>query len=88
MTLNEDGTLNEDKDRDRGWTVELAFPWKEMTLLARGDGRSLPPTDGDVWRIDLFRFNHYKEAPPATDSGGWAWVNGRSISLASEKSMG
>ncbi len=68
-----DGTINKDTDRDRGWTVELAFPWAGMTLLAEGDHRALPPQDGDVWRIDFSRFNTYKEAPPAQDSGGWVW---------------
>jgi len=68
-----DGTLNHSKDRDRRWTVELAFPWKGMEWLAKSDGRSLPPKVGDVWRIDFSRFNQYKEAPPATDSGGWVW---------------
>ena len=66
------GTLNDDSDRDRGWTVELAFPWQEMQWLAKGDGRSLPPRPGDVWRMDLFRFNPYLAAAPETDSGGWA----------------
>ena len=68
-----DGTVNKDTDRDRGWTVELAFPWKGMAALAMGDNRALPPKDGDVWRIDFSRFNQYKEAPPAKDSGGWFW---------------
>jgi hypothetical protein len=68
-----DGTLNDDSDRDRGWTVELAFPWASMGVLTKGDGRSLPPSEGDVWRMDLSRFNQYKEAPPANDPGGWAW---------------
>jgi len=67
-----DGTINKDEDRDRGWTVEMAFPWKGMELLAKADGRSLPPKDGDEWRLDFSRFNQYKEAPPAKDSGGWA----------------
>ena len=66
-----DGTVNDDKDRDRGWTVELAFPWAGMKALAT-DGRALPPRNGDVWRIDLSRFNTYKETAPAQDSGGWA----------------
>ncbi len=44
-----------------------------MAWLARSDHRSLPPTEEDVWRIDFSRFNQYKEAPPAKDSGGWAW---------------
>lgn len=65
-----DGTLNEDADRDRGWTVELALPWKGLEALA--GGRSLPPKDGDIWRMDFSRFNQYKEAPPRKDSGGWA----------------
>jgi hypothetical protein len=69
-----DGTLNDDRDRDRGWTVELALPWKGFTALARGDGRALPPRDGDTWRMDFSRFNTYKAAPPKEDSGGWAWT--------------
>jgi hypothetical protein len=69
-----DGTVNNDKDRDRGWTVELAFPWKGMQWLAKAENRALPPRDGDVWRMDFSRFNTYKEAPPANDSGGWVWT--------------
>jgi hypothetical protein len=68
-----DGTLNKDDDHDRGWSVELAFPWKGMVWLAKADGRSAPPKEGDTWRIDFSRFNHYKEAAPAKDSGGWVW---------------
>ncbi len=66
-----DGTLNDNSDRDRGWTVELALPWQGLKHLA--DGRSLPPKEGDTWRMDFSRFNQYKEAAPAKDSGGWAW---------------
>jgi len=69
-----DGTVNNDKDRDRGWTVELAFPWKGMKWLAKAENRPLPPRDGDVWRMDFSRFNTYKQAPPAKDSGGWVWT--------------
>lgn len=68
-----DGTLNDDTDRDRGWTVELAFPWQSLKWLAT-DGRALPPKHGDGWRMDFSRFNSYKEAPPAQDSGGWFWT--------------
>lgn len=67
-----DGTLNDSSDTDRGWTVELALPWKSMNWLAKGDGRSLPPKPNDAWRIDLFRFNKTKAPEPAKDSGGWA----------------
>ena len=68
-----DGTVNQDQDRDRGWTVELAFPWRGMEWLAKADQRALPPRNNDVWRMDISRFNTYKEAPPAKDSGGWVW---------------
>ncbi len=68
-----DGTINNHRDHDRGWTVELAFPWKGLATLAKADGRSLPAKEGDVWRMDFSRFNQYKEAPPAKDSGGWVW---------------
>ena len=49
-----DGTLNDDRDIDRGWTVELSFPWKGMSALAQG--RALPPRAGDIWRMDFSRF--------------------------------
>ncbi len=69
-----DGTLNDNTDRDRGWTAELAFPWQGMRQFTEASGRSLPPEEGDVWRIDFSRFNQYKEALPAQDCGGWSWT--------------
>lgn len=69
-----DGTVNKDDDRDRGWSVELAFPWKGLEWLVKTDSRALPPKNGDEWRMDFSRFNSYKEAPPAKDSGGWVWT--------------
>jgi len=71
--VQRDGTINNPRDRDRGWTAELAFPWSGMKWLAQADGRALPPREGDTWRIDFSRFNMLKEAPPARDSGGWFW---------------
>lgn len=68
-----DGTLNDDTDRDRGWTVELAFPWSGMRIPSLGDNRAIPPRSGDTWRMDFSRFNQYREAAPAKDSSGWAW---------------
>ncbi len=68
-----DGTVNDDRDVDRGWTVEVALPWRGMKWLAT-DGRALPPKEGDVWRMDFSRFNTYKAPAPAEDSGGWVWT--------------
>lgn len=48
------GTLNNNGDIDTGWTVEIAFPWSGMSHLAKG--RSLPPRDGDQWRVFFGRF--------------------------------
>jgi hypothetical protein len=66
-----DGTLNDDSDIDRGWTVELAFPWQGMSVLAQG--RPLPPRDGDVWRMNFSRFEalHYGGVRAHPDPG-WA----------------
>ncbi len=62
-----DGTLNDDSDRDQGWTVELALPWAGMGPLAAE--RALPPHEGDEWRISFSRFNQYKGSE--ADSSGW-----------------
>jgi hypothetical protein len=66
------GTLNKREDKDQGWTVELAFPWKGMKWLA--DGRSLPPKNGDLWRIDCSRFQQVgRHGQRLNPSAGWTW---------------
>jgi hypothetical protein len=49
-----DGRINDPRTVDRGWTVELAFPWSGMSHLA--NGRALPPAPGDVWQMLFGRF--------------------------------
>lgn len=49
-----DGTLNDNNDIDKGWSLEIAIPWSSLGLLA--NGRSLPPVNGDVWVMFLGRF--------------------------------
>jgi len=49
-----DGTLNDCTKVDNGWSAEVAIPWESLKPLA--DGRSLPPTDGDIWKFFLGRF--------------------------------
>ena len=46
------GTLNDPKDKDRGWTIEIAWPWKGLKQLA---SRPLPPKDGDQVRVNFSR---------------------------------
>lgn len=67
-----DGTLNDASDKDRGWSVEVAVPWKELAMLDLSKPRDLPPKVGDLWRIDFSRFNQTKEPNNPNDSGGWA----------------
>ncbi len=47
-----DGTLNDPSDTDRGWSVEIAWPWKSLLELTN---RPIPPADGDQWRINFSR---------------------------------
>ena len=46
------GTLNRPGDRDDGWTVEIAMPWKILREAAP-DHRA--PKPGDRWRINFSR---------------------------------
>jgi hypothetical protein len=47
-----DGTLNDPTDIDKGWSVEIAFPWKVLGELAY---RPAPPRDGEQWRVNFSR---------------------------------
>jgi hypothetical protein len=47
-----DGTLNDPRDEDRGWSVELALPW---SAFDRHGAVRCPPRDGDHWRLNFSR---------------------------------
>jgi hypothetical protein len=47
-----EGSLNNPGDRDEGWTVELAIPWKVLAPIA---DRACPPAAGDIWRVNFSR---------------------------------
>ena len=49
-----EGTLNDNSDIDKGWSAEIAIPWRSLGLLA--NGRNIPPANGDIWHIFLGRF--------------------------------
>lgn len=46
------GTLNDSRDLDDGWSVEIAIPWSAFGARAR---MPLPPRDGDQWRVNFSR---------------------------------
>jgi len=66
-----DGTINDNTDIDKGWTVEIAIPWPSLKWLA--NGRSLPPKNGDIWRIFLGRFQKLTSSGKEIDPHP-AWV--------------
>ncbi len=47
------GTINNPNDRDVGWSVEIAFPWKVLGEYAKH--QHAPPLEGDQWRVDFSR---------------------------------
>jgi hypothetical protein len=47
-----DGTLNDPGDRDSGWSVEIALPWRALGEYAH---RPVPPREGEQWRINYSR---------------------------------
>ena len=72
--IHVDGSINWHRDRDRGWSGELVFPWKGWDDLARGQ-RPIPPQEGDVWRVGCSRVEHGRN-----EEGAVAW--GRDWSIA------
>jgi hypothetical protein len=67
-----DGKLNDASVIDKGWSLEIAIPWKSLAHLA--NGRSLPPQNGDEWRIFFGRFQ--KMQPSGIEvhpHPAWAW---------------
>jgi hypothetical protein len=67
-----DGTINEPSSVDRGWTVELALPWRGLAPLA--NGRSIPPRPGDTWRVFFGRFELLSPSGvEVRPHPAWAW---------------
>jgi hypothetical protein len=72
-----DGTLNDPRDTDRGWVIEMAFPWKVLTELAMSKD---PPQDGDQWRVNFSRVEWQHEIVngvyrrvAGTREDNWVW---------------
>ncbi|MRX07587.1 hypothetical protein GJ697_07065 [Pseudoduganella sp. FT25W] len=60
------GTLNKSTDKDRGWTVEIAYP-----LSAFASRQAVPkPRDGTTWRINFSRVE-WTSGQPNEDN--WVW---------------
>lgn len=87
-----DGTLNDPTDTDRGWTVEIAWPWPSIKEMSMG---AVPPEDGDQWRINFSRvewdFNiidhKYKKVPKRPEHN-WVWSPQGVINMHRPESWG
>ena len=72
-----DGTINDARDVDRGWTVELAFPWSVLGEFAH---KPAPPRNGDEWRVNFSRVEwpvditgrDYRK-PAGAKEDNWVW---------------
>ena len=49
------GTLNNPRDVDKGWTIEIAIPWEIVRALDTTTDRERTPRDGDQWRVNFSR---------------------------------
>ncbi|MDR2101299.1 MAG: carbohydrate-binding family 9-like protein [Treponema sp.] len=66
-----DGKINDPASIDKGWTVEIAFPWAGLARMY--SRRTFPPAEGDILRAAFFRFEalHY-HGKNLNESIGWA----------------
>lgn len=53
-----DGTLNNPRDTDRSWSVEIAWPLASLREISYG---GVPPRDGTRWRINFSRVQWHHE---------------------------
>jgi len=50
--VNIDGTLNDPSDMDKGWSIEIAIPWKAFYNNYRSNES---PKDGEQWKVNFSR---------------------------------
>jgi hypothetical protein len=71
------GTLNDPRDQDKGWTVEMALPWQVLGEFAH---QAAPPAEGDQWRVNFSRVEWQHEIVEGkyrkvanTREDNWVW---------------
>jgi hypothetical protein len=45
------GTVNNSKDKDTSWSVEMAIPFRSLQI----GNANMPPKEGEIWRINFSR---------------------------------
>jgi cellulose/xylan binding protein with CBM9 domain len=87
-----DGTVNDPRDVDRAWSVELAFPWRVLAEVARVPA---PPRDGDQWRVNFSRVQWplevaggaYQKSTTAKEHN-WVWSPQHVVDMHRPESWG
>jgi len=70
------GTVNKPDDTDLGSVFEIAIPFKKLGKIA--GKASLPPKPGDVWRINVNRYERSRGEDKDVELSGWAPLDLRS----------
>lgn len=71
-----DGTINDPKDTDRAWTLEITMPWAALKEFSR---QACPPRNADRWRVNFSRVQWQIETAggyrkvPKTPEDNWVW---------------
>jgi hypothetical protein len=72
-----DGSLNDPTTQDKGWSLEMALPWKALKEYA---DCPCPPRDGDRWRVNFSRvewdieiINGKYHKIPDRKEHNWVW---------------
>lgn len=65
------GSINDNRDIDKGWSVEVAIPWASLAFMF--DNRTFPPAPGDILRCDFSRFEALRlHGAPLPQNPGWS----------------
>lgn len=64
------GTVNDKTDIDQGSVFELALPWKGFGKVA--GSASIPPKPGDIWRININRYERPRDGSDNVELSGWS----------------
>jgi len=86
------GALNNPSDIDKGWSVEIAFPWNILRQFATV---SVPPKEGDIWRMNFSRVEwkyeikdgKYEKIPNLPEDN-WVWTPQYEINMHKPESFG
>ncbi|MBA7567457.1 hypothetical protein ES708_09169 [subsurface metagenome] len=68
--LKNHGTVNNRNDTDRGSVFEMAIPWGGLGKIA--GSAVTPPSPGDVWRMNVNRYERPRSGSDDLELSGWA----------------